>query len=516
MGAREYTNEDAGFDDVSSYNAPAPKQDSGATSKVQRAALTGKADAAVAAPVAAPVASAAAIPPLDAASAPPLPDVKNPAQDGDFWKSALPYLAAPALGLLGGAAYSGMKGRSGGGGGGGGPTVDEDLRQLRLAQEQAKLDAIYEKNYRQQQLHEANLAKMQGAPAGQPSAAAPAGMVAESGLPQTNQQFSVQNKPVDYSITSPSAYGATTTNAPTGAPNVAAPPPAEAPVAAVQPKPMSEIERLRVEKLQFDLEAARNKEARAQEAHANRLAAEAKRAETKNQASQGKPLDSVETTMLKQSHQNTISKAVEADVKANTPTPKPAPVASVAPPAAAPNAPANATAPIADKFVLPISSNPAETALTKEQMSARGWLANQYGGNNKYYESVQEIFGGAPPSYNAAAGEKAIGKEAHQVVMDWRKANIEGPKVNLTHDMKKVLKGGGGMAVLMALPGFAEAAQRKDVGKMSDIFTDFFVLPFAQSREAGMSKREEESIIAGKFKEASKLGSPYRSVPPPR
>jgi hypothetical protein len=165
---------------------------------------------------------------------------------------------------------------------------------------------------------------------------------------------------------------------------------------------------------------------------------------------------------------------------------------------------------------LPISSNPAETALTKEQMSARNWLSSQYGSPSKYFESVQEIHGGVPPSYNAAAGEKAIGKEAHQVVMDWRKANIEGPKVNLTHDMKKVMKGAGGMAVLMALPGFAEAAQNKDMGKMSDIFTDFFVLPFAQSREAGMPKAQEESTIAGKFKEASKLGSPYHSVPPPR
>ena len=163
-----------------------------------------------------------------------------------------------------------------------------------------------------------------------------------------------------------------------------------------------------------------------------------------------------------------------------------------------------------DKFVLPISSNPAETALTKEQMSARGWLSNQYGGNNKYYESVQEIFGGAPPSYNAAAGEKAIGKDAHQVVMDWRKANIEGPKVNLTHDMKKVLKGGGGMAVLMALPGFAEAAQKKDMGKMSDIFTDFFVLPFAQSR--GLNENEDQELAKRRYEGAVGGG---RGIAPP-
>ena len=82
--------------------------------------------------------------------------------------------------------------------------------------------------------------------------------------------------------------------------------------------------------------------------------------------------------------------------------------------------------------------------------------------------------------------------------------------------MKKVMKGAGGLAILTAIPGFAEAAQRKDYGKMTDLASDFFVLPFAQSSEAGMPKKQEESIIAQKFKEAQKLGSPYRSVPPPR
>jgi hypothetical protein len=376
--AREYTNEDAGFDDVSLYNVPVRKQDSGATSKVQQAALTGKADAAVAAPASAPVASAAVIPPLDAASAPPLPDIKNPAQDGDFWKSALPYLAAPALGLLGGAAYSGIKGRGGSGGGSvGAPAVDDDLRQLRLAQEQAKLDSIYEKNYRQQQLHEANLARLQPKSS---AAGTPSMPIAESGMPSTSQQFSVQQKPVDYSLTGSSAYGQQKINAPTGAPNVAAPPPVEAPVAAVQPKPMTEIERLRVEKLQFDLEAARAKEARAQEAHASRLAADAKRAGAKNQTKQGTPTQNLETTMQKQSYENTVSKAVDANMKAAA-VKKAPPAASVVPPAASPTA-TTTTAPVVEvaPATAPKTSGVKEISLPKEWPSkGMNWLTSQYG-----------------------------------------------------------------------------------------------------------------------------------------
>lgn len=311
----------------------------------------------------------------------------------------------------------------------------------------------------------------------------------------------------------------TAQKAPVPAPTENAAPVAPAAEGPVAPKPLSEIEQIKLDKAKFELEAAKAKEARAAELHANRLAADAKRAETKVQQGQGKAFNNQDNTILANAERIKAEKALEA-AGLKKPT-KQAPTASVAPPVAAPEATAPKAAaapstPPADKFVLPISSNPAETALTKEQTSARGWLANQYGGNNKYYEAVQDIFGGVPPSYNAAAGEKAIGKDAHQVVMDWRKANIEGPKVNLTHDMKKALKGGGGLAVLMSLPGFAEAAQNKDMGKMSDIFTDFFVLPFAQSREAGMPKAQEESTIAAKFKEASKLGSPYRSVPPPR
>lgn len=164
----------------------------------------------------------------------------------------------------------------------------------------------------------------------------------------------------------------------------------------------------------------------------------------------------------------------------------------------------------AERFVPPISSNPVETALTPKQQSARGWLQGQWGGPQNYFKGVQDIFGGVPPSYTAEEGQHAIGKDAHQTILDWRKANIEGPKVNLTKDMKKAFKGGAGLAVLTAIPGFAEAAQNKDLGKMTDIFTDFFVLPFAQSR--GVNEGEEQELAKRRYEGAVGGG---RGISPP-
>ena len=174
-------------------------------------------------------------------------------------------------------------------------------------------------------------------------------------------------------------YGATTTNAPTGVPSPIAPPP-EAPVAAVQPKPMTEIERLRLEKAQFDLDAARAKEARAQEAHAARLASEAKRAEAKNQTNQGKPVDNVETAMQKQSHENAISKAVAADVKASTPLPKAVPAASVVPPAApVVAAPVAEPVAIAEAVQPPAKAPKAKMEMPEGWGKGMSWLVNQHG-----------------------------------------------------------------------------------------------------------------------------------------
>jgi hypothetical protein len=332
-------------------------------------------------------------------------------------------------------------------------------------------------------------------------------------IPTTDQPKVV---PVPSEARPPMQYGETKYNVPTASPEVAVAPPASVEPVAVAPKPVSELEQLRIEKAKFELEAAKAKEARAAEAHATKLANEVKRVEAKNQTKQGTPTQSIETTMQKQSYENTVSKAVDADMKAAA-TKKAPPAASVAPPAPSTPPAALAAPAVTSPVVAAPAVPPAATTLTKEQKGMKNYLVSQYGGGPEgeaAYRKTIDILGEVPAYEKGQGG--GLSKEANETIKAWRKSNIEGPKVNLTHDMKKVMKGAGGAGILMALPGFAEAAQNKDMAKMSDIFTDFFVLPFAQSREAGMSRREEESTIANKFKEASKLGSPYRSVPPPR
>jgi len=130
-------------------------------SKMQAAAST-----AVAPPVEAPmpVASAPApvvLPPTPTASAPAVPPVTNPATTGDFWKGALTSAIPTVLGGLGLTAGGYLAGRGRGGGGGGGgtatPAVDEEMRQIKLAQEQAKHESIIARNYREQEAHQSKM-----------------------------------------------------------------------------------------------------------------------------------------------------------------------------------------------------------------------------------------------------------------------------------------------------------------------------------------------------------------------
>ena len=55
----------------------------------------------------------------------------------------------------------------------------------------------------------------------------------------------------------------------------------------------------------------------------------------------------------------------------------------------------------------------------------------------------------------------------------------------------------------MSIPAFAEAAQNKNYGEMTNIATDLLVLPFAQSRATGeneqyeLAKRRYEGLVGG-------------------
>lgn len=229
--------------------------------------------------------------------------------------------------------------------------------------------------------------------------------------------------------------------------------------------------------------------------------------------------------LVAQSNANKADKQIVAELQASgapKPTNAPVNVATVNQTGPAVGTPqqvveASKTAPTVVKPVAPPKSVIDTGGLTKEEAGMKKYLTSFYGGGTegeKAYGKTIEILG-KTPAYEQGKGGGLSAKD-NETIKAWRKQNIEGPKVNLTYDMKKVMKGAGGLAILTAIPGFAEAAQRKDYAKMTDLASDFFVLPFAQSSEAGMPKKQEESIIAQKFKEAQKLGSPYRSVPPPR
>ena len=202
-----------------------------------------------------------------------------------------------------------------------------------------------------------------------------------------------------------------------------------------------------------------------------------------------------------------------------TPTLTTQPVAMVAPvaPTPEPVATAVATAPVTatekpvSKAKKPV--DPSEAGLTKQEIGMKRYLESFYGGGEvgaKTYGQVGEILG-YRPAFDPGKGG-GLKPEENLKIKGYRKENIEGPKVNLDKDMKRALKGGAGAAALMAIPGFADAAQRKDYGRMAELASDFVVPPFAGSTELGVSTLGEKQLKA--FENAQKLGSPYRSVPP--
>jgi len=181
-----------------------------------------------------------------------------------------------------------------------------------------------------------------------------------------------------------------------------------------------------------------------------------------------------------------------------------APVAPVAPVEKSTEKPAS-------KAKKPI--DPSEAGLTKQEIGMKRYLESFYGGGEvgaKTYQQVGEILG-YRPAFDPGKGGGLKPAET-EVIKGYRKENIEGPKVNLDKDMKRALKGGAGVAALMAIPGFANAAQNRDYAKMVDLASDFVVPPFAGSTELGVSTLGEKQLKA--FENAQKLGSPYRSVPP--
>ena len=152
------------------------------------------------------------------------------------------------------------------------------------------------------------------------------------------------------------------------------------------------------------------------------------------------------------------------------------------------------------------------SGLTKEEAGMKKYLTSFYGGGvpgEQAYEKTIEILGGRP-SYEPGKGG-GLTPEQNKVIKDWRKENVQGPKVNLTKEMKSAIKGGAGIAILAAIPGFAQAKSlRETAGNVAEGLLPIGLTP----SELASGTLTEKQLNA--YKEAQKLGSPYRSVPPPR
>lgn len=357
-------------------------------------------------------------------------------------------------------------------------------------------------------------------------------------------------------------YGETKYNVPTASPEVPVAPPAEVAPAPVAPKPLSRLEELKIQKAEFDLQAAQNKEARAAEAHASRLAADAKRAEaTKQQKSSG-GISPQDRQMLESSEKAKFDKAIAADQKAVAAQkaaavpPAPAPVTPAAPTAAAP-----AAAPAATPTAAAV---PPKTG--KWPGGAEGSAVQLFGGTKKNFtpesqaavEMFKDFVGGPltmPPTggtihqINEASKfyEKHTGQELPR--------NAEGKLTRIPEEQMQKLhtgirteledavkgnklgtlgKGAMAAAALLGLTGAVQAAQKGDFGPLRQAGFDIggpIALGklgiAALSRAAGSGfaaatyageagEANEAAQVAKKFADAQKLGSPYRSVPPPR
>lgn len=153
--------------------------------------------------------------------------------------------------------------------------------------------------------------------------------------------------------------------------------------------------------------------------------------------------------------------------------------------------------------------------MTKQEAGMRGHLLGMYGGKenpaaHQAYEQVKEILG-YTPAYEPGKGGSLKPEETSKI-KGWQKENMPGPKITLTHEMKKILKAGGPAAVaaMVLTPEFANASTAEKRQILGEALLPLGISP----SELQPGTLGEAQLRA--FQEAQKLGSPYRSVPPPR
>jgi hypothetical protein len=210
------------------------------------------------------------------------------------------------------------------------------------------------------------------------------------------------------------------------------------------------------------------------------------------------------------------------------PVAPPAPVVqnvaqTVSPPEAGSPLP-NPTEPAAEKAAAvakkPVA--PPSEGLSKQEAGMKKHLISLYGGGPEAeaaYGKVKEILG-YTPAYPPGKGG-SLNPEEKGKVLTYRKENIPGPKINLTHDMKKMLaKGAGGAAILAAIPEFANAAQAAKEGNTTPAKETLFNLltglnlPLSLFTQAsGLSEGEAEELAKRRY--AAQVGA-GRGIAPPQ
>jgi len=159
------------------------------------------------------------------------------------------------------------------------------------------------------------------------------------------------------------------------------------------------------------------------------------------------------------------------------------------------------------KVKAPIS--PEDAKLSKQELGMKKHLLGMYGEKDnplaaaKAYDTVKEILG-YTPAYPVGEGG-SLNPEEKGKVLGYRKENIAGPKVNITHDMKKILKKGGpAVAVLAASTEFANAKTAEEKATAGSNLLGAILPPGADILEAGAPTVGSQSIA-----NSYKLGSPY-------
>lgn len=299
----------------------------------------------------------------------------------------------------------------------------------------------------------------------------------------------------------PQGYGQQTMNAPTGAPAV--PPTAGAGPQPVAPAPVDPIQAARIREAEAKAAIAEHKLQQLQAGPKTTPAAKVGKA----------PVSEAELQMIQKSGAAGTAKELQAMEAASKIAPTPDPIQATATPVEK-----QAAVAVVESKPQSVVKKPKAVVppgMTKEEFGMMNHLLGTYGGKQEpmamqAYEQVKDILG-YTPAYPKGQGGSLTPEETGKV-LGWRKENIPGPKVNLTHEMKGTLKKGGAAAIaaMILTPEFAKASTTEKRQMIGESLLPIGLTP----SELAPGTLTEKQLKA--YENSQKLGSPYRSVPPPR